>query len=221
MYPRIFFLISVLSALLTSSVFAVQMQPLNELIDNHNILNIDIKNDERQEIIYTLSLNETTFPDGHETLKAAHPTPFYVSPAQLRLAAGQKGHFTLHYNLKRDNQERYYRASLRQLGVAAIQLGQVPAAVVTRYPVEIKSVVVVRPITPVMKYTLKNNRLTNNSNGYVLVMQDTHCGQQQGSTHFLPANASMQISSQDKQQVITMGMVNKLTTVLDSCKKSG
>ncbi len=219
MCPRILPLFSLLSALLTPGVFAVQMPSLNELIDTHNTLSINIKNDERQEVIYTLSLTETTFPDGHETLKAAHPTPFYISPAQLRLAAGQQGHFTLHYNLKRDNQERYYRASLRQLGVSTIQPGQVPATVVTRYPVEIKSVVVVRPIAPVMKYTFKNNRLTNNSNGYVLVMQDTHCGQQQGSTHFLPANASMQISLQDKQQIITIGMVNKLATVLDNCKK--
>lgn len=196
------------------SAHAMQLPPLLELNGDGRDIRLPITNNSKIAQVYRVNTEETSFPD--QNWKAITPAVrrLMVSPAQLRLAAGQQGYFKIHYLSVRDNQERYFRLAVEEQGQ---EERPASAGISANFPLQVIANLIVRPLQPALDYVLENGRLRNTGNGYLLLLQDEDCGKEKGLTAFVPPGRSYTLPAEHGKSVLSVGMVDQLKVVRSQC----
>lgn len=204
----------VLSGLLLMPAQAMQLSPMLELNPSNDQIRLELKNDSHLDQEYILSSQETTFPGKARQVLDAKGSKLIFSPARLRLKAGQSGVFKLHYKGPRD-QEHYFRLLVEEQGKNSKEASGVSA----RFPLQIASSLIVRPLHPKLAYVLEGEQLRNTGNGYLLMMQDEDCGKQKGMTAFVAPGKAYPLPEQSGKSILSVGMIDEIKVVRSQCSR--
>ena len=189
-YPLAFFLL-----LISSFAYAISLPPM-----------LDWPASQREQLVkapgidktMTISVSEVDFPGAQRQVIA-------TNPAALKARLSPRGGGLILAWLGGGNaKERYFEVSLI-------------SGVTKRYQEGVAMLVVIPPDQFSMRHTLVGSRFKNNSNGYVVLMENTECGKSIGRSWLVGPGKSLVIPSLQRNSELLVGRGEYIET-LKSCR---
>jgi len=189
-YPLAFLLLFI-----SSVAYAISLPPL-----------LDWPASQREQLVkapgidktMTISVSEVDFPGAQRHVIATNPTAL-----KARLSPQDKG-VVLTWLGGANAKERYFEVSLI-------------SGATKRYQEGVTMLVVIPPDQFSMKHTLVGSRFKNNSNGYVVLMENTECGKSIGRSWLVGPGKSLAIPSLQHTNELLVGRGEYIKT-LRSCR---
>lgn len=207
--------LKLLMLLCSSAAGAVQMPYFLDMEAGEASARLTVKNDTAVEKTYSAGAEETAFPKTGAAVLDAKGAGVRISPAQLRLQPGQSGAFTIARQGAAGATERYFRIAVTERDKQAANSAQ---GVQARFPVTVKTSLILRPAKPVFNYQLKDGSVLNTGNSYFLLMQDEQCGAKPGSTHLVGPGQSQALDSGKSKLMTAIAMGEEIRIIKNDCQ---
>lgn len=202
------YLASIFLCMLSISVYGTTITPIVVLSGTEKVGEIIISNDTNVPQNYLLSVTETTFPDKGEVILANHSQDLKLSQTMLYLSPGKKQKIKVRDDSK-SSHERYFMVTAEEQISKKNQV----------YATAIASRIFIRPLSPVFKYSFDGKKITNESNGYFMLMIDEQCGDVEKLTKLVKPGNSYTLPKINSGDRVSIEFVGHIKQLVNQCKK--
>jgi len=180
-----------------------------------------ILNNNKSARLYQVSITGINSPGKQEVSSRPTDGELLFAPRQLVLQAGQSEYFKLYYHGPKDDRERYYRVSFREIPTEQREMKNKIGKVNLEPIVTIDTIMVVRPRNVNFKwqYDAIHGVVTNTGNTWfkLLIKPGCQTSEEDGDAYYVKPGEKVQMSQLREKGNHFIVYNNKFIKISDSC----
>lgn len=194
------------------------------LASDQDFVSKRIVNNNKSARLYQVSIIGIDSPSQQEVSTRPADGELLFAPRQLVLQAGQSEYYKFYYHGPKDNRERYYRVSFREIPTQHGEITNKNGKISLEPIVTIDTIMVVRPREVDFKwnYDVSNGTVTNRGNTWfkLLIKPGCHSSEEEGDAYYLKPGQTVRSSGLRNQGNHFIVYNNKFIKISDPCPVS-
>ena len=194
------------------------------LASDREFVSKHIVNNNTSARLYQVSIIGIDSPSQQEVSTRPADGELLFAPRQLILQAGQSEYFKFYYHGPKDNRERYYRVSFREIPTQHGEITNNNGKISLEPIITIDTIMVVRPreINFKWQYDAINGTVANTGNTWfkLLIKPGCHTAEEEGDAYYVKPGQTVRTAKLRKKGNHFIVYNNKFIKISDSCPVS-